>query len=74
MAIRRNMGFPLAESKFDGDPPSTKPQPSDTIRVSSTDRALAKKKLQKKFGGIIPRNAKLTLKDGKYTYTVITKK
>lgn len=74
MAIRRKLGFPLAESKFDGDPPSTKPQPSDTIRVSSIDREVARKKLQRKFGGIIPKNAKLTLKDGKYTYTVITKK
>ena len=74
MAIRIKLGFPLAESKFDGDPPSTKPQPSDTIRVSSIDREVARKKLQRKFGGIIPKNAKLTLKDGKYTYTVITKK
>lgn len=45
---------------------------SDTIKVSSTDQAVAKKKLQNKFNGRIPNNAVLTYdKDtGKYTYTV----
>tara|TARA_R100000657_G_C4608681_1_gene62306 strand:- start:421 stop:645 length:225 start_codon:yes stop_codon:yes gene_type:complete len=57
--------------KILNDPPSTK---SDTITVSSIDQSVAKKKLQNKFNGKIPQNAKLTKKDGKYVYTVIIKK
>ena len=53
------------------DPPSGK---SDTIRVSSTDQAVAKKKLQRKFNGRIPKGAKLTKKGDKYIYTVIKPK
>ena len=45
---------------------------SDTITVSSKDQATAKKKLQNKFNGKIPKNAVLTYDKttGKYTYTV----
>lgn len=57
--------------KILNDPPSTK---SDTITVSSIDQSVAKKKLQNKFNGKIPKNAKLTKKDGKYVYTVIINK
>jgi hypothetical protein len=54
--------------KISNDPPSTK---SDTITVSSIDPATAKKKLQRKFNGRIPKGAKLTKKGDKYIYTVI---
>tara|TARA_B110000858_G_C17762159_1_gene455075 strand:+ start:695 stop:916 length:222 start_codon:yes stop_codon:yes gene_type:complete len=59
-----------------GDPPTGDVQAtaSDTIRVSHSDQATVRKKLQRKFNGIIPKGAKLTLKDGKYTYTVVKPK
>tara|TARA_R110000824_G_scaffold319287_1_gene506406 strand:- start:1051 stop:1275 length:225 start_codon:yes stop_codon:yes gene_type:complete len=57
--------------RVSNDPPSTK---SDTIKVSSTDQSLAKKKLQRKFNGKIPKGAKLTKKGDKYIYTVIKPK
>tara|TARA_R110000751_G_scaffold180524_1_gene286935 strand:+ start:239 stop:460 length:222 start_codon:yes stop_codon:yes gene_type:complete len=62
--------------KLVGDPPTGDVQatPSDTITVSSMDQATARKKLQRKFNGRIPKGAKLTLKDGKYTYTVVNTK
>ena len=62
--------------KMIGDPPTgdIKPTASDTTRVSSSDQATARKKLQRKFNGRIPKGAKLTLKDGIYTYTVIKPK
>tara|TARA_R100001510_G_scaffold15057_1_gene12368 strand:- start:23471 stop:26164 length:2694 start_codon:yes stop_codon:yes gene_type:complete len=46
---------------------------NDTIRVSSIDQSVAKKKLQNKFNGKIPNNAVLTYDKttGKYTYTVL---
>jgi hypothetical protein len=33
MAIRRNMGFPLAESKFDTDPPEKKKTKKSTTKT-----------------------------------------
>ena len=56
--------------RISNDPPSTK---SDTITVSSTDQALAKKKLIRKFNNRMPKGAKLTKKGDKYIYTVIKK-
>lgn len=48
---------------------------NDTIRVSSSDQSTARKKLQRKFNGRIPKDAVLTYdKDSKqYTYTVLPK-
>ena len=62
--------------KMIGDPPTGDIQPtaSDTIRVSDKDQATARKRLQRKFNNRIPKGAKLTLKDGKYTYTVVKPK
>ena len=47
--------------------------PSDTISASSIDQNVAKKKFQRKVGGIIPKDTKLTYnkETGKYTYTYI---
>ena len=60
---QKNNPFKMVE-----DPPSSK---SDTIRVSSIDQSIARKKLQRKFGGRIPKGAKLTKEGDKYVYTVV---
>ena len=64
--IQSNNPFKMA-----GDPPASK---IDTIRVSSIDQSTAKKKLQRKFNGRVPKGAKLTKEGDKYIYTVIKTK
>ena len=46
---------------------------SDTISASSIDQMVAKKKFQRKVGGKIPSDTKLTYnkETGEYTYTYI---
>ena len=46
---------------------------SDTITASSIDQSTAKKKFQRKVGGVIPNDTKLTYnkETGQYTYTYI---
>jgi len=69
--IQSNNPFKMA-----GDPPTGDIQAtaSDTITVSSIDQSAARKKLQRKFNGRIPKGAKLTKEGDKYVYTVIKPK
>ena len=72
--FKLNVDPPSAKSdtiKLNVDPSSAK---SDTIKVMSIDQALARKKLQRKFKGRIPKGAKLTKEGDKYVYTVIKPK